>query len=113
MLFRSEPAHPGNLDFLKKILLAAGLDLEQDTLLAQIQETEQSSFLPKAKEKHPDTVLVFGPSPEQIGLNIQIPRYQPTPFYGTVLLFADKLSALEPDKTRKTNLWQALKQMYL
>lgn len=109
----SEPAYPETLDFLKKILLAAGLDLDRDTGFAQVSETEEISFLPFFKIKQPVSVLVFGLSPKQLGLNAQIPLYQPTPFYGATFLFSEKLSLLEPDKTRKTNLWQALKQVYL
>lgn len=109
----AEPAHPGTLDFLKKVLLAAGLDLDRDTSFAEVPETEEMSFLPMFKLKQPASVLVFGLSPKQLGLNAQIPLYQPTPFYGATFLFSEKRSVLEPDKTRKTNLWQALKQVYL
>jgi DNA polymerase III psi subunit len=113
VIVQAEPIHPNNLAFLTKILLAAGLDLEQDTLLVEIPEYDQTSFLPAAKEKQPASILVFGASPKQLGINAQIQFYQPTLFYGINFLFSEKLSTLEPDKTRKANLWQALRQMFL
>ncbi len=113
VVVQSEPEHPGNLEFLKKILLAAGLDFEQDTLYAEVQDAEPRAILPVLKINHPDSVLVFGLSPSQIGLNIQVPLYKPLVFCDTTFLFSEKLSAIEPDKTRKTNLWQALRQMFL
>ncbi|MBL7774554.1 MAG: hypothetical protein JNK89_01040 [Saprospiraceae bacterium] len=57
--------------------------------------------------------MVFGLQPFEIGINIQCPLYQPVEFYGATFLFADTLAALEPDKTLKTRLWQALQQLFL
>ncbi|MBK9335467.1 MAG: hypothetical protein IPM98_02295 [Lewinellaceae bacterium] len=113
VIAQAELMHPGNLDFLKKILFAAGLDLSKDALFVELQEADQVALFPVEQTKQPESVLVFGVSPAQLGLNIQIPLYQPTPFYGMTFLFSDKLSELEPDKIRKANLWQALRQMYL
>jgi len=113
VVVQMEPEHPGNLDFLKKILLASGLDFEKDTLFAETKDAEPTTILSVLKSKHPDQVLVFGVSPGQIGLNIQAPYYRPVVFCGTTFLFSEKLSAIESDKTRKTNLWQALRHMFL
>jgi len=113
VVVQDESAHPGNLDFLKKILGAAGLDLEKDTLFAVIPESEPALILPVLKAKHPEQVLVFGPPPGQLGLNIQVPFYKPLAFMGVTFLFAENLSAIETDKTRKTNLCQALRQIFL
>lgn len=113
VVLQAEPEHPGNLDFLKKILMAAGLDFEKDTLFAETKDSEPTTILSVLKSKHPNQVLVFGVSPGQIGLNVQAAFYRPVVFYGTTFLFSEKLSSIEPDKTRKTNLWQALRQMFL
>ncbi|MEQ1744990.1 MAG: hypothetical protein ABMA02_06175 [Saprospiraceae bacterium] len=110
---QTETEHPGNVDFLKKILLAAGLELERDTLFAQIGPMEGGRILPAIQERQAEKILIFGTGPEQLGLNVQIPLYQPTVFYGATFLFSEKLSVIEPDKAKKTNLWQALRQLFL
>jgi hypothetical protein len=110
---QSEPAFPENINFLSKILTAAGLNLEQDTMFAELDPDPKTSFLPLVKEKQAECILVFGITPKQLGLNINCPLYQPFDFYGTTFLFADSLSRLEPDKTLKAKLWQALQQLFL
>lgn len=102
-----------NRDFLTKVLLAANLNLDQDALLAEIPANEPRSLAPDLKERQPKQVLVFGLSPIQLGLSFEVQAYQPQAFYGSTWLFADSLSALESDKTQKTQLWSALKQMFL
>ena len=101
------------LDFLTKILAAARLNLEKDTLFVRLPAKTQVSILPALKVKHGEYILVFGLSPSDIGLTVDIPMYHPLPFYGTTFLFADALSSLEPDKALKSKLWQALQQMFL
>jgi len=113
VVMQEEPAYPGNLEFVKKILGAAGLDLEKDTLFAPVVMSESALVLPALKTKHPDQVLVFGLVPAQLGLNIQASFYKPVSFLGTTFLFAEKLSVIESDKSRKTGLWQALRQIFL
>ncbi len=102
-----------NRDFLAKVLLAANLNLNQDALLAEIPVNQPRSLTPDLKERQPKQVLVFGLAPAQLGLSFEVQAYQPLTFYGCTWLFADRLSALEPDKTKKTQLWSALKQMFL
>ena len=100
--------------FLSKVLAAANLNLLQDTLLVELpDETTPVSLLPALKTKQPGHVLVFGRTPESLGLSIQANWYQPFLFYHTTFLFAEKLSTLEPDKARKGQLWRALQTMFL
>ena len=113
ILALAEPAAPGNRAFLSRILAAAQLDLERDTLYAEAAAADRVSLLPAIKEKQAEFILVFGRTPAQCGLALELPPYQPTAFYQTNLLFADALSALEPDKTRKGQLWLALKQWFV
>lgn len=104
---------PGGLDFLSKVLTAARLNLEHDTLYVEVPPHTPVSILPALKEKHGEHILVFGLSPAEIGIVADFPRYVPTPFYGSTFLFADALAVLEPDKVLKGKLWQALQQMFL
>ena len=113
VLSLAETEHPANRDFLVKILAAAHINLEKDTLFAEIPGQEAVSFLPVRVRKHPEFALVFGLSPAQIGLSVDAPLYQPFAFYGVSWLFAEALSILEPDKNRKAKLWLALQQMFL
>lgn len=101
------------VNFLKKVLLAAGLNLENDTLLAKLEAGEQLPVLPLVKIKQAECILVFGCTPNQLGLNLECPLYQLVDFYDTRLLFANKISILEPDTGRKRQLWQALQQLFL
>ena len=102
-----------NRDFLSKVLSAAQLNLEKDTLFAEIPASLPVHFSTDLKNKTPEQVLVFGLAPAQLGLNIAAPLYSPVSFYGVTWLFADAPGVLEPDKNRKGLLWAALKQMFL
>ena len=113
VLVLHEPASAGNRDFLAKIFAAAQLDLTRDSLFAQVPPHEPLSLPPFIREKRPAQVLVFGLPPTQLGLTLQVRPYQAVEFYGTTWLFADALSALEPDKTKKGLLWTALKALFL
>ena len=113
LLVLAEPEFPGNWPFLTKVLAAAQLNLEKDTLFAEIHPDDRVTFLPLIKEKHPGHILVFGLLPNQLGFNIDMPLYQPQHFYGSAFLFADRLSTLEPDKALKAKLWQALRLLFL
>ncbi|HRI59149.1 MAG TPA: hypothetical protein PK228_05490 [Saprospiraceae bacterium] len=114
VLARAEPGASGaNRDFLTKILAAANLNLEKDTLFAEIPLSEPVHFSTDLKRTGAEQVLVFGLLPAQLGLTIEIQYYRPFEFYGVTWLFADALSVLEPDKNRKGQLWSALKQMFL
>jgi hypothetical protein len=108
-----EPNSAANRDFLAKVLSAAGLNLQNDTLFAEIPAQEPVSIAPDLQERKPGFVLVFGIPPAQLGLSVQAAYYQPVSFYGATWLFSDALSSLEPDKQKKSMLWNALKQLFL
>lgn len=113
VLMLEENNASANRDFLTKVLAAANLNLAQDTLLASIPADEPHALAPDLKERQPKQILVFGIHPAQLGLRLEFPTYQPFNFYGCTWLFADKLSVLEPDKNKKSQLWTALKQIFL
>ena len=108
-----EPDAPHNRDFLIKILAAAGLNLETDTLFAEIPAGKPVSLLPAIKEKHAEIILIFGLHMAQLGFSIDFPLYHIQSFYGTTILIADPLSVLEPDKLRKGKLWESLQQLFI
>lgn len=106
------PEHPGSRDFLVKILAASRLNLERDTLFADVPTGQPLFIVPAIKQKHAEYILVFGLPPSLLGINAEMPLYQPRQFYGATFLFAESLAVLEPDKTRKGKLWQALQQIF-
>lgn len=113
VLALAEPDFPGNRAFLSKVLSSVQLNLDKDTLFAEIPESMQLSFIAELKNKQPEHILVFGLSPAQLGFHFEPTFYQPFVFYNFTWIFADALSVLEPDKNRKGQLWVALKQLFL
>ena len=113
ILFAAEEGSLDNIDFLKKVLAAAQLDLDGDTFFAEVPEAEPLDMAAALRIKPATQVLVFGIPPRQLGLHVEAPLFQPFSFYNTTWLFADALSILAPDKTKKGLLWTALKTMFL
>jgi len=113
VLALEEPNARSNRDFLDKVLTAAQLNLTNDTILAEIPAGEPRALASDLLDYQPKQLLVFGLSPAQLGLSFEVQAYQPLTFYGCTWLFADKLSAVESDKAKKTQLWTALKKMFL
>lgn len=101
-----------NRAFLEKVLTAAHVDLRKDVLLAEILASELRSIASDIREKQPEQILVFGITPAQLGLSVLMRPYQTFDFYGCSWLFADPLSAIEADRSKKTQLWAALKQIF-
>lgn len=113
VLVLEEPNAASTREFLAKVLLAANLDMAQDTLLAEIPDNLSVVIAPDLRERGPKQVLVFGLSPAQLGLWFDAPLYHPLSFYGSTWLFADRIAVLEPDQAKKKQLWSALKQIFL
>lgn len=113
VLMLEEAMAAANRDFLEKVLQAAQLNLANDTLLAEIPAGESRLIAPDLQAKKPAQLLIFGIPPAQLGLSIEISQYHPTPFLGCTWLFADNLSTLAADVTKKKQLWSALQQMFL
>jgi hypothetical protein len=107
-----EPAYPGWKDFLEKLLGAAKLNLDQDTRLYMLNAGDSVQIAREIKSKQPDQVLIFGMTPDSLGLHIVATKYQPLFFGNTTLLFGDALSILEPDRNLKTQMWTALKAIF-
>ncbi len=109
----AEPTVITNRLFLEKVLSAANLNLDNDTFFCVAPPDQPISISSVLSTKPAEFVLVFGLQPDQLGLTITAPRYQPFSFYGTTWLFADALSVLEPDRVLKGQLWTALKPLFL
>ncbi len=110
VLYRDEASV--DTTFLEKILSAVGLRLHKDVLFLPLF---QEDFIPMGrllKSKQPNTVMVFGATPFQLGLQVAASRYEPSKLGGATFLWADALSVLEADRHLKSQLWNAMKVLF-
>ncbi|MBK9257643.1 MAG: hypothetical protein IPM42_19460 [Saprospiraceae bacterium] len=56
-------------------------------------------------------LLVFGMSPEQLGLNIQYPKHQPVVFENFIAIFTDIFSDLDKSPDTKKILWVNIQKL--
>ncbi len=106
-------ATANNRFFLTKVLSAARLNLDQDALFVELPAGQPIGLLMDIRQKKPDHILIFGVEAAQLGLNMTILPYQPFVFRHMTFLFADALPVLEQNKEKKTQLWTALKSMFM
>lgn len=99
-------------DFLAKVLAAAGLLLAQDVLLVPLPEHGLPPISGLLAQKQAEKVLVFGFKPDALGLHLEIKAYQPFHFLQADWLFSESLAMLEPDKTKKGQLWTGMKALF-
>ncbi len=111
ILFEDDPGAVADPLFLSRIMAAVGIDLDAHCFLTK--KGKGVRIFPTRNDMKPEKVLVFGPDPADLGLSIRIPLYQPAAFYGCTWLFSESLHTLQPDKNRKTLLWQALKGVFV
>ena len=101
-------------DYLKKIMSAAKLNLLEDCLILRgSHETKFPSFIDMQHTHNVQKAVFFGIKPSELGLNLEIPPYQPIVFNNCVFLFVDKISIIEPSKERRAALWACLQKIFL
>jgi hypothetical protein len=101
-------------DYLKKIMGAAKLNLPEDCLILRGSlETKFPSFANIQNAYPIQKAVLFGIKPRDLGLNLEIPIYQPITFAQTTFLFVDKLSMIESSKERRAALWVCLQRLFL
>jgi hypothetical protein len=101
-------------DYLKKIMSAAKLNLLEDCLILRgSHETKFPSFIDMQHAHSVQKAIIFGIKPSDLGLNLEIPPYQPIVFNKCVFLFVDKISVIEPSKERRAALWACLQKIFL
>ena len=100
------------LEFLEKILEAIQLDLIQDTLFINIKSEEVPAFQEIRKNKL-QSLILFGIPPEEMGIRLQINRYQILNHQDIKILWADDIKAIYEErqaggKQMSGQLWKAL-----
>ncbi len=100
--------------YLTKIMSAAKLNLSEDCLILRGSlDTRFPSFAQMHQANAFKQAVLFGIKPSDLGLNLEIPPYQPVVFNHCTFLFVDKISAIEPSKERRAALWTCLQRMFL
>jgi hypothetical protein len=99
-------------DFCSKVLAAAQIDLQKDTKICSLPAMSSVSLVSETAKISPQKILVFGLEPKRLGLNILPTLYEVFHFAGITWLFAEALDTIEADRTKKGQLWLALKNMF-
>ncbi len=99
--------------FLKKIFESVNVDLERDTLLMVITQSNEFSWNSITKKAEFEHLVFFGSNPKKIGLQFEFSWYQIFDVQEQQFLFAEPLHLIATDRSRKGALWNALKKMFL
>lgn len=105
-------------DFLGKILSAAKLNLEEDTLLLKLTKGENISLPNLSQAKPVKYVLLFGVGPRQLGVHFPLVADEPTRFGKVLFLYSPPLRSLFEERKAETrpkaaSLWKNLKQLFV
>ena len=111
-------ASNNNLDYLKKILGAAKIELENDTYFVALSHEEELQLDKRQFPTEIKYILMFGVQPKQLSLNFILPPYQVKVYQGETYLVVDALGLIQEERQAGNNkkaaaLWLALKQMFL
>lgn len=103
---------PEEREFLGKVLKAVQHDFEKVDLLEsdKIGLTDASALLAGGLA---DYVMLFGIKPESVNLDIDLALYIPKNVNGTWFLLSNSLLRIEMEESKRRELWQALKKMFL
>ena len=103
----------GNQAFLQKIIAAVKFNLIEDTLIYSFNQEKPIPFAAICQNYDIEKVIFFDTNLKDLGLHIQLSRYQVINWNNIQLLNVDSLSKIEQDKKLKGGLWNALKAMFL
>ena len=105
------PQKDVDLDFLKGILKACNLVLDDITLM-NIMDHPDATATELTKHFKSKVVLLFGYAPERFGLPMSFPLFQIQPFSGCSYLYSPSLDELQKDKVLKSKLWVSLRRLF-
>jgi hypothetical protein len=100
-----------DLALLLNILKACRLGLP-DVRVVNLAHTPGVDHLSLARDHRPVTALLFGVTPEDIGLPLRFPPFQVQPFQGVSYLGSPALGELPADPEAKKRLWAGLRQLF-
>lgn len=100
-------------DLLHKIIGAVGLDLEQDVLIIQLENSRGRIVLNelyrKSETKH---YFIFGLSQNQLSLQSDLTLHHPKVSENFILHHSFSLDELATDQAKKKILWGYLKKIF-
>jgi len=100
------------LPFLRKVLQAVQLHYDKDILSLSGDAQLTFSISDLLTDTATSKVIVFGFPPSQIGLHLNLPKYQAHQVGPCTYLFADALSVLEQQASLKKLLWEGLQVLF-
>lgn len=103
-------ANSADLDLLSKIFQAVGKDLAEEVCVINTTITVPYKKLTELFDLK--KVLVFGSTPKEFGLHLNLAIYQTAIFQGVQFLFSDRLETIASDLTKKKQLWGQLQAMF-
>lgn len=108
IVIEEEENTKSNIEFLKKILNAKKVTLAEDVFLLPINEAHLS--ISQLKKDFPIAqIIFFETNPNQLGLNIDLPKYQTIEINGLTIMRSDPISTIEKNESLKRSLWGCLK----
>ncbi len=108
IVIQKEENNEINIEFLKKILNAKKVVLEEDVFLLPVNDVYLSISQLK-KNTAIEQIIFFEVSPNQFGLNINLPKYNTVEINGLTIMQADSISKIEKNESLKRSLWGCLK----
>lgn len=103
-------ANSANLNLLNKIFKAVGKDMTAEVCV--INTTTDIVYKDLVPLFDLRKVLVFGLSPKDFGLHINIDIYQTIVFQKVQFLFSDNLETIANNLPKKKQLWAQLQAMF-
>jgi DNA polymerase III psi subunit len=113
IVYENSTSSDNNHDFLKKVLQAVKLNISTDCYVLAVAENEKIALGPVLRQKEIKNVLIFGLGPEQVGMHVQLQRYQIATLETQKILLADDLSKIQTDEKLKRALWNGLQDLFL
>ncbi len=100
----------GGREKLSEIISALGWNFSLNAKLIELQKDEQIAINQFLLSNQIRVVLTFGFTSKQLGLQIQSSKYQKLCFEHVQHIQADSIYELMKDKSKKIQLWNAIKE---
>jgi len=112
LLLNQSDQQPELIAFLTKILGAVKYDLSQDAGLLVVTPATQLSLVAYCRHASMEQVIIFGLSPKDLMLNINVVKNQPLSMSGVQFLFTDPLAEMQNNAALKKPFWGAMQGMF-
>jgi hypothetical protein len=116
VLLRTEGDPEARINFLQKVLSAIDIDLHEDTVFIDLPIATKVNISDLINEFSPQSCLIFGIAPQQLGIRFPLPLYQLVEHQTCRYLRADKLKEIHEERQRgekekSIRLWKSLQEL--